>query len=97
MKDTLIALNGKLQALTDNEKEVSNHREYLKTSEGKRDELHVHITELSQKIEVDTKAHDTKHTSNITEIQRLLAEIQSLKDQMNQRENEHLKSMEQVS
>jgi hypothetical protein len=54
----------------------------------------VHITELGTKLRVDTEGHDSKHTRNISDIENLRKEIQELKAEMNQRENEHLKMVE---
>lgn len=75
MKTTLIALNGKLSVMTDIEKEVQDHRGYLVTNETKRTELQVHITELGQKLRVDTDAHDEKHKRNSYDIEALRVEI----------------------
>lgn len=47
MKTTLIALNGKLGALSDADKEAAQQRQNLEQSEGQRGELQDHITELA--------------------------------------------------
>ena len=75
MKTTLIALNHKLAALTDIQKEVEDHKTYIKTSEDERGGLQTHIVELSQKITIDSQSHETKHDQSLSEIERLLKEI----------------------
>ena len=97
MKTTLIALNGKLSALTDVEKEVIDIRGDLVTSEGKRGELQVHIVESAKTMRIDTSEHEAKHTRNIKDIENLNADIQSLKTEMNERENEHLQAVEKLN
>ena len=49
---TLVALNHKLAALTDIQKEVDDHKAYLKNSENERGGQQTHIIELSQKIKI---------------------------------------------
>lgn len=65
MKTTLIALNHKLAALTDIQKEVEDHKTYVKTSEDDRGNLQTHIVESSKKITIDAQAHDTKHDQSL--------------------------------
>lgn len=47
MKTTLIALNHKLAALSDVQKEIDEHKTYFKNSEDQRGGLQTHIVELS--------------------------------------------------
>jgi len=54
-------------------------------------------SQTSKKLKADAKDHDSKHDRNITEIERLRAEIQALKGQMNERENDHFKSIDQMN
>lgn len=75
MKTTLKVLNGKIAALADIEKEVDEKRESFKTSEVKREELQVFITETSEKLRVDTSDHEAKHTRNEDEIKKLKEDI----------------------
>lgn len=79
MTTTLVALNGKLGALTDAESEVISQRRYLVESESKRGELQDHITDLAKKLKSDAQDHDSKHDRNIADIEKLRAEIQGLK------------------
>lgn len=97
MKTTLIALNGKLGALSDVEKEVVDQRRYLQESEGKRGDLQDHITDQAARLKGDAKDHESKHDRNISDIEKLRAEIQALKAEMNNRENEHFKVIDQMN
>jgi chromosome segregation ATPase len=97
MKTTLIALNHKLASLTDVQKEIDDHKSFLKESEGERGALQTHIVQTSQKITIDTSAHNTKHDKSLAEIESLRRDIQELKQQMYQRENDHLKAVEKLN
>ena len=54
LKTTVIALNEKVQVLNDLKKDVDIHKDLVKNSEIKREELQIHITETSIKIREDT-------------------------------------------
>lgn len=86
MKTTLMALNEKLQVLTDIKQDVDDHKEYIRTSEDKRNDLQSYIKKTSEKIAVDTKNHSDQHQEHIDEIDRLRNEIQQLKLHQAQRE-----------
>lgn len=64
----MVALNGKLGALTDVEKEVIDQRRYFVESETKRGDIQVHITDLAKKIKSDAQDHEAKHDRNISDI-----------------------------
>lgn len=79
MKTTLMALNEKLQVLTDIKQDIDDHKEYIRNSEDKRNELQSYIKQTGEKIVVDTKNHSDQHQEHIDEIDRLRNEIQQLK------------------
>lgn len=94
MKTTLFALNRKLSGLEDIQKDIDDHKSFIKTSESERGQLQTHIVTVSQTIRKDTEAHDVKHQKSLREIEVLRNEIQDLKRSMYQRESEHLKTVE---
>lgn len=97
MKTTLVALNHKLAALSDIQKEVEDHKSFLKTSEGERGNQQTYLVELSQKIRIESDAHETKHDQSLKEMESLRRDIQDLKQQLADRENEHLKMVEKIN
>lgn len=56
-----MALNEKLQVLTDIKQDIDDHKEYIRTSEDKRNELQQYIKNTGEKIVVDTKNHTDQH------------------------------------
>ena len=86
MKTTLMALNEKLQVLTDIKQDIDDHKEYIRNSEDKRNELQSYIDNTGKKITADTKNHSDQHQEHIDEIDRLRNEIQQLKLHQAQRE-----------
>ena len=71
MKTTFIALNGKLRAHSDADKEACDQRTNLEQSEAQRGQLQDHITDLAQKIRKDADEHGAKHDKNRQDIQGL--------------------------
>ena len=60
MKTTLFALNEKLAVMEDIEKDIEEHKKYLKTSETSRVDLQNHITETSSQITKYTEEHNVQ-------------------------------------
>jgi hypothetical protein len=77
--------------------DVITHKQLLAHSEGKRGELQVHIVQTSEEIKVDTAKHTSYEQELTEETHRLQNEIQQLKQQMAQREKEHLLKLELVN
>ena len=97
MKTTLIALNHKLAALSDVQKEIDEHKTYFKNSEDQRGGLQTHIVELSQKIKIDSETHEAKHDQSLSEIEKLREEIQALKRQLAEEAEKHRGEVEGIN
>lgn len=86
MKTTLIALNHKLAALQDIQKEVEDHKVYLKKSEEQRGGQQEHMVQVSHKITIDTQSHLSKHEELLSTIEELQQQIRNLKAAMQDQE-----------
>ena len=77
--------------------DVDNHKDMLKQSEGKRDELQGHMKETSENIKKDTAEHKAYQSDLLAEIQNLKDEIQRMKDAQAVREKEHGQEVEKLN
>ena len=59
LKTTVVSLNTKVEVLEGIKEDRESARAQLKDSEGKREELHDHMKETTQKLEKDTEEHKT--------------------------------------
>ncbi len=96
MKTTIISLNTKVSVVDDMKQDRDQARVYLKQSEVKREELHVHIKETIVKVETDTGDHKVFQDSLITENDEKSSEIKRLNVLIAQKEIEHSESMNKL-
>lgn len=78
MKITLQALNVKIAVIDDLSADVSQHKQYLATSEGKRNGLQDELAEAARKIEKDGASHEERHDKSMKEIEDLRAQLLQL-------------------
>ena len=65
----------------------------MRDSEAAREDLQQKLLQIAQQVREDTELKEKYQTSLIEEITQLKADIQSLKRQMGQREQEHIDEM----
>lgn len=78
-------------------KDVFVHKELLKDSESKRQELQEHITVTSEKVREDAGQHNNYEGQLISENESLRFEIQQLKQYHSRREQEWLHQLEDTN
>ena len=97
MKTTLYALNERVNVQSDIRDDIDSHKAYLQTSENQRGQLQASIVKTSEKIVIETSAHNEKHQSKTLEIKSLQEEIESLKMHISVMEIEHQQNVDGIN
>ena len=83
--------------MNDLKKDVMVHKNILRDSEDRRQDLQIHITQTSIVIHSDTDEHRQYQESLIAEAEMLRGEVQALKQHHARREQEFLHTLEDVN
>jgi len=70
-RNMLISLNEKLIVFNDFKQDVENLKAMLRSSEGEREKLQMHIRTFSQKVMIDSEQHTAERQGLIEENSRL--------------------------